>query len=146
MNRDLLTGNLIAVAVLFLLELTPLRHTLRYERDAIAAGALWRLGTAHRVHLSVGHTAVNALGLIGVLLLVGDHLRIKAWLLGGDVTAPAMAGAMWLFRPQLDWYVGLSGMLHGLIVAGSIVGLRRHMNVILTSHAAILVIVVLKLG
>jgi len=30
-----------------------------------------------------------------------------------------------IFNPELDWYVGLSGVLHGLLVAGAIIEVRR---------------------
>ncbi len=38
--------------------------------------------------------------------------------------APVATGAMWLLAPELQWHVGLSGMLHGLIVVGALAGLR----------------------
>ena len=31
----------------------------------------------------------------------------------------------WFLYPQLDWYVGLSGLLHGLLAAGLFVGVVR---------------------
>jgi rhomboid family GlyGly-CTERM serine protease len=32
---------------------------------------------------------------------------------------------LWFFDPDLDWYVGLSGVLHGILIAGAFVGMRR---------------------
>ena len=39
------------------------RLALRYDRAALAAGELWRLFTAHVVHLNLRHALVNILGL-----------------------------------------------------------------------------------
>ena len=44
---------------------------------------------------------------------------------------------LWLGSPQLAWYVGLSGLLHGMLAAGIVAGLA-HRN----SEALILAVVV----
>ncbi|MDH5323713.1 MAG: rhomboid family intramembrane serine protease, partial [Gammaproteobacteria bacterium] len=31
----------------------------------------------------------------------------------------------WYLQPQLSWYVGLSGLLHGLLAAGTVSGIRH---------------------
>jgi rhomboid family GlyGly-CTERM serine protease len=95
-------------------------EALRYDRAAIADGELWRPLSAHLVHLGPTHWALNAVGLVLVNALVGAHLRLPSWALAFAVSALAISGGLWLALPQLNWYVGLSGVLHGLIVAGSL--------------------------
>lgn len=101
------------------------RLALRWQRDAIAAGEPWRLVTGHFTHLGASHLLLNLAGLGLVWLLVGERLPALRWWL---VIALAIAGidlGFWLFDPALSWYVGLSGLLHGLFAAGIVCGLPR---------------------
>lgn len=94
------------------------RLLLRYERDALLHGELWRLFTAHLVHLGWAHALLNAGGLLlcawiaparfGARRLMCDGL----WL-GGCVSLLLLA-----FSPEVAHYVGLSGVLYGLFVLG----------------------------
>lgn len=111
---------------------------LRFERDAIAAGELWRLVTGHLVHLGASHLVLNLAGLLLVWLLVGDrHSRLRWWLIVGFSLAVIDAG-FWFLDPELSWYVGLSGLLHALLMAGAAAGLRDA-----TLESAVLVVLVL---
>ncbi|MDZ7643648.1 MAG: rhombosortase [Woeseiaceae bacterium] len=100
----------------------PARTLFRYGRGAIADGEAWRLLTGHFVHLGGRHLGMNLLALLLIWVLVGRNLRIAQWL---AVTAVVIAGidaGFWWLEPQLEWYVGLSGVLHGLLVAGMLAG------------------------
>lgn len=101
------------------------RAALRFEREAIAGGELWRLVTGHLVHLGASHLVLNLAGLFLVWLLVGDrHTPVRWWLVTGFSVAVIDLG-FWFLDPQLSWYVGLSGLLHGLLMAGVAAGLRQ---------------------
>lgn len=101
------------------------RAALRFERDAIAAGELWRLVTGHIVHLGASHLVLNLAGLFLVWLLVGDRYTPLRWWLVVVFSLAVMDLGFWFLDPQLSWYVGLSGLLHGLLMAGATAGLRR---------------------
>ena len=92
---------------------------LRYERAAIAAGAWWRLLTGHLVHLGWAHALLNIVGLAMVGLLVGSALSGRFWVLGLILCALGTSAGLWWFAPSTEWYVGLSGVLHGLLVLGA---------------------------
>ena len=102
-----------------------LREPLRYERGGLAAGELWRLLTAHLVHLGGSHLAMNLVAL-GILSALFDAcLDAVEW--AAVLAAAALgidAGLYWL-TPSVEWYVGLSGVLHGVLVAGAFKLLRR---------------------
>jgi rhomboid family GlyGly-CTERM serine protease len=100
------------------------REILRYERAAIAAGEYWRLVSGHFVHLGLQHLLLNLAGLLLVWLLVGRLYSSRDWTLVVLVCVLAIDAGLWLFDPTLHWYVGLSGMLHGLLLAGAIRNLR----------------------
>lgn len=116
-------GITIAVAAILALYGTQAQEWLRYDRSAIAEGELWRLITAHFVHLNWPHFALNAMGLLLVCFLVSARFNAVQWLLIALLTMAGIDLGFWLLEPQLAWYVGLSGLLHGLLAAGVVAGL-----------------------
>lgn len=100
----------------------PVRELLRYDRLALAGGEWWRLASGHFVHLGWSHALLNVVALLAIWALVGARLTAARWLLViGAVLAGIDAGFWWL-DPGLRWYVGLSGLLHGLLAAGLVAG------------------------
>lgn len=93
---------------------------LRYQRGAIAAGEWWRLFSGHLVHLGWSHLWLNLAGLLLVWWLVGHAFSVRLWwwLIGGSLLGISLG--LWWWLPGLAWYVGLSGVLHGLLVAGGL--------------------------
>lgn len=87
---------------------------LRYERTGLAAGQPWRVLTAHVVHLDIEHLLYNFLGLalIHELLWADLPARHKAGL--ALCAALGISGALWWLQPEIAWYAGSSGVLHGL--------------------------------
>jgi rhomboid family GlyGly-CTERM serine protease len=101
------------------------RAALRYDRPLIAAGEWWRLLTAHFVHLSLGHAVLNALGLVLLWALFMRDYRPREWAFILLVSLVAIDVGLWFHDPNLDWYVGASAVLHGVMAAGSWAHLRR---------------------
>lgn len=99
------------------------RTLLRYDRDAIGAGEAWRLASAHFVHLGLSHLLLNLAGLALVWLLAGRRLGLAAWCFALVVVISVIDAGFWVLNPGLSWYVGLSGVLHGLLVVGAVAGL-----------------------
>ena len=135
------TGLLLLSAILQASGLTPL---LRYSRDAIAAGEIWRVITGHLLHLGAAHFVLNAIGTALAAALVGAQLRPLAWGWVWLACALSVSGGLWFLQPGIGWYVGLSGVLHGLIVAGAIAGLGDYRERLFA--AAVLVAIAAKLG
>jgi len=98
----------------------PWTTWLRYDRDAILAGEYWRLFTAHLCHLGWPHLIMNIAGLLLIWALFGRVLSLSAWLVVLCTSALAVSGGLLWFDPIIHWYVGLSGVLHGLFIAGVI--------------------------
>ncbi len=96
------------------------RLALRYDRPGLEALEIYRLVSGHLVHLGVGHFLLNAAGLFLVAFLVGSGLGAVAWWFVIVVSIAAIDVSFWLFNPALTWYVGLSGVLHGMLVAGAL--------------------------
>ena len=92
---------------------------LRYDRAAIVSGEVWRLVSGHFVHLSASHLWLNLAGLALVTMLFGRGVSSRQWWLVIASSLASLALGFLLLEPQLNWYVGLSGLLHGLILAGA---------------------------
>ena len=118
------------------------RELLRYDRPAIADGEVWRLLSAHFVHLGYQHLALNLAGLALVWLLVGRRFGTRQWLLAATISIAVMSVGFWFLDAGMRWYVGLSGLLHGILVAGAIRGIRS----LPWESVAICVVVAGKLG
>jgi len=101
------------------------REMLKYDRLAIGNGEFWRLATGHLVHMGPSHFALNMAGLLLVWLLVGRYFKLAQWVLVFLVTLAIISAGFWFIDRDLLWYVGLSGILHGLIVAGGLRGLHK---------------------
>jgi rhomboid family GlyGly-CTERM serine protease len=101
------------------------RALLRYDRMALAGGELWRLLTAHFVHLDFPHALLNCAGLTLMWALFARDYTPRQWLTVAAVTLAAIDAGLWLCDSTLGWYVGSSGALHGVMAAGTLAHLRR---------------------
>jgi rhomboid family GlyGly-CTERM serine protease len=101
------------------------RAAFRYERMAIAAGEWWRLVTAHFVHIDLEHTLLNIMGLVLMWAIFARDLRPRQWLIVTTVVLLTIDAGLWFHNPDIGWYVGASGLLHGFMAAGTWVHLRR---------------------
>jgi rhomboid family GlyGly-CTERM serine protease len=103
----------------------PARRLLSFDREAIAAGQWWRLLSAHFVHLDPSHAALNSLGLVLMWALFARDYSPWRWAAIYCGSAIAVSVGLWYGNPELRWYVGASGALHGVMTAGTIAHLRR---------------------
>jgi rhomboid family GlyGly-CTERM serine protease len=130
----MITGSSTRLALLLLILLTGLNllvfslgggEYLQYQRHAIEHGQVWRLLTGHWVHLGATHFLLNLFGLLLLWQIIGN------WLSTGEKLAVLLGSSLlislglYLFYPQIGWYRGLSGALHGLWLAGALLGMKR---------------------
>lgn len=95
------------------------RETLPYDRAALLAGGEYaRLVTAHFFHYDLAHLAWNLVGLALVAALFAREFDLRGWITILVAATVAVDLGFLVFEPQLDWYVGFSGVLHGLMAAG----------------------------
>lgn len=115
--------------------------SLRYERGALLAEP-WRLLTAHLVHLGWMHLALNMAALLITWSLLNWAIGAGGWCAVIVTCAVGVSLGLAWFSPAVAWYVGFSGILHGMLAAGALAGLRR-MRLIAT---VLLALLLAKLG
>ncbi len=96
-------------------------EALRYERGAIARGEWWRLLSGHWVHLGPRHLLPDVAGLVLLWALYARELPPRAWLLVTVCATSAIDAGLWWAEPGVQWYLGISGLLHGVWAAGAAV-------------------------
>jgi rhomboid family GlyGly-CTERM serine protease len=115
-----------AVATLIILTLQAIPGSqawLRLERELLLEPMEFvRLFGAHLVHLGWRHAILNLAGLWLVAWYLGPSFGVGRWLLSAGLAAIAVDVGIGVLNPELGWYVGLSGVLHGVLIAGLIVG------------------------
>lgn len=120
-------GLLAACALLAIPEFggDTVRQALSYDRAALGQGQWWRVITAHFVHLDGQHALVNIFGLVLMwALFVRDYSPLR-WAAIYLASALSISAGLWFLRPDIPWYVGASGVLHGVMAAGTLAHLRR---------------------
>lgn len=100
--------------------------SLQFDRALIHQGEWWRLLSGNLIHYGFYHLLMNltALLLCGYVLL--RHISPGIYLTLLVVCAGAVGGGLYTFNPEFSYYAGLSGVLHGLIMAGLLLSIRAN--------------------
>jgi rhomboid family GlyGly-CTERM serine protease len=113
----------------------------RLERG-LALAEPWRLVTGQLVHLGWAHLLMNLAGLAVLWALLAPAMAPRHWVLATLVCGAGVNLGLLLLSPAVAWYAGLSGILHGLLAAGALTGLRRMPG----TAAVLLALLAVKLG
>jgi rhomboid family GlyGly-CTERM serine protease len=103
---------------------TPAQLALRYDRDGLAAGQWWRLLSAHVIHLGFEHALLDMAGLALMWALFARDYSASAWVWILGLSVVGVDAGLWLLSSTTQWYVGSSGVLHGVLAAGAYAHLR----------------------
>jgi rhomboid family GlyGly-CTERM serine protease len=112
---------------------------LRYQRDSVLAGEYYRLLTGHFVHGSFQHWALNLGGLMLIAALFPRDYTWKQWLWVLVSSIVLIDIGFVFYQPQLMWYVGFSGVLHGALAAGAIAWWRSESTLLASALSVILI-------
>ncbi len=93
--------------------------SLAYQRGAVLEGEIWRALTAHFVHFGYLHLALNVSMISLVFLIFGGLRGLREWFLIMFLCCLGISATFLVLEPDVQWYLGLSGVAHGLTVAGA---------------------------
>jgi rhomboid family GlyGly-CTERM serine protease len=132
----------VIIVLCIALQTVGLESTLRFDRQAIEKGHWWLLLSGNFVHLGSSHLWMNMAGLALIVALVWTQFNVWEWAIIILFSSICVGLGLYLFDHEVNWYVGFSGSLHGLIIAGSLADLKRYPK----SAAALLIMVSGKLA
>jgi rhomboid family GlyGly-CTERM serine protease len=120
--RDYLFYLLLLIIIVALTLLEPMSSNwLMFDRAAIDEGQVWRLFSAHFVHLSATHMFGNAMGIVLLAYIAGRYLNNSVGLLLLTWCVLVVGLGLYWYADYLQRYVGLSGVLHGLLLVAPFV-------------------------
>ncbi|MDR7091861.1 rhombosortase [Cellvibrio fibrivorans] len=96
----------------------PLFPLLNLEATKVSTGEFWRLLTANLVHFGWAHTLMNVAALLLCALAFFTEYSLKKFSLLLLWCCAIVGVGIYCFNPEYSPYAGLSGAIHGLIVAG----------------------------
>ena len=97
----------------------------RFESNLFSTGEIWRILSGHWVHLNWTHWLLNNLGLLMLVALLRLRWRISFWLKVIAIHSVLISLALLVFNPQLQWYVGFSGVLYGLYMLAALMMVKK---------------------
>ncbi|WP_353368544.1 rhombosortase [Aliiglaciecola sp. NS0011-25] len=98
---------------------------LALQREMVLNGDWWQFLSANFVHTNSNHLLLNIAG-IGLLWAIhGQYYTLKNYLLSTLLLSLFVTFGIFLYSPNLDWYAGLSGTLHGIFVYGAYLDIRH---------------------
>ncbi|HDX8426097.1 TPA: rhombosortase [Aeromonas veronii] len=112
------------VGAVSLINVAAPSSALAFERAPILHGELWRIITGNLVHTNTSHLLLNLGSVLAIYSLFFDHLGRARLLSLMALLWLAVGLGIWWLCPQTDWYMGLSGSLHGLFAWGAIQDIR----------------------
>jgi rhomboid family GlyGly-CTERM serine protease len=116
----------------------------RYQSDWPQSGQLWRVISAHWVHVGWMHLLLNTLGLAICVTLTTPGWSLQRWFVQSLLLALGISLLCTLQNPEISWYAGFSGVLFGLYFLGAHELYRRDRLIAVLVASAIVIKVLLE--
>lgn len=110
--------------LLFLLEPASSDY-LAFQRDAFSDGEIWRLVSGNLIHTNANHLFLNLAGLLLLWAIHGFYYSISNYVYQFIFFSIVVTSLIYFVNPEMLWYAGLSGVLHGLFVWGAYQDIRQ---------------------
>ncbi|MGN0920904.1 MAG: rhombosortase [Cellvibrio sp.] len=106
-------------AIFFALGDFAIAH-LALEPNTVLKGEWWRLMTAHWLHFTFYHFGINVIAFVAITALFLTQESARRFTASLAIMCVLLGLALALLNPEYSPYVGLSGLLHGILVQGII--------------------------
>ena len=98
---------------------------LGFDRQLILQYQWWRLLSANLLHTNLNHLLLNIAGVALLWALHGQYFSTWRYVAMLVLLSLGTTLSILCFSPQLQWYVGLSGILHGVFLLGAYADIRH---------------------
>jgi rhomboid family GlyGly-CTERM serine protease len=110
------------ITICLVAQIPTLQPWLAWDRNAILQGEIWRILTGNLTHTNWAHLLMNALALLIISFIFRAHFNAKRYTALIIVLSIGIGGG--IFATNMQWYAGLSGVLHGIFAWGAISDIR----------------------
>lgn len=98
---------------------------LSLERTQVTQGEVWRILTSNFVHFGWAHTLMNLAAFLLCSLALLSNFSADRFISLLLFCCLVVGTGIYFFNPEYKTYAGLSGAIHGLIIAGLLLN-KRH--------------------
>lgn len=84
--------------------------------ERVSHGAVWQLLSAHTVHFTFSHVAMNIAVFVMATYAIAPKFTNAQLVYSLGVMSVALGVLLWVFNPEYSPYAGFSGVLHGYVV------------------------------
>lgn len=124
-NRSLALTVALAFVMLFLGLMPQATEALwQFDRTRIESGEWWRLITGQFIHYGFYHLAMNLSALLLCDFILLRQLSPVRYCVVLVLTTFTVGAGLYVGNPEMEFYGGFSGALHGLIITGLLLNLR----------------------
>lgn len=109
---------IIAITTLFIAQWPAAQYWLAWDRSAILDGEVWRILTGNLTHTNWPHMIMNTLALAIITFIYRLHYSARPYSL--LILALSAVVGIGIIATDIQWYAGLSGVLHGLFAWGAV--------------------------
>lgn len=119
---------LVFVLLLVMLHFLPEQMRSVLEYHSTQPQQIWRFVTGHLLHSNQWHLAMNLGALLLMLMLHQLYYSLNSFMLLLVSGCVGISVLLYLFSPQIQIYVGLSGWLHCFITVGALLDIRHKIH------------------
>ncbi|QUM76897.1 rhombosortase [Moritella sp. 24] len=98
---------------------------LDYNRELIINGQFWRLISGNLNHTNIYHLLLNISALAVIAGLHYRYYSARAYVSLIVTLSVGVGVGIFILSPSTHLYVGLSGILHGIIIVGAIIDVTK---------------------
>ena len=99
--------------------------TLALVATKVSAGEWWRIVTSQFVHVGFNHTLLNIVGYLIIGAAFREEISAREEAISLGIAVLGVGLGIYLFSTDIEWYVGLSGAIYGILAHNLIVGWNR---------------------
>lgn len=108
----------VIIGISALCQLPGIHDLMIWDRSTVLDGEIWRILAGNLAHTNWPHFIMNSLALVVISYIFRDQFSARRYAITLFILSVIVG--IGLFGTNLQWYAGLSGVLHGLFAVESV--------------------------